>query len=440
MRRCLLALGLLAILSCRSPERVNVLLVVADTLRADRLSAYGYARPTSPNLERMAADGVLFEHAWSQASSTFPSMNSLLTSRHPALFFGQPHGNLGIPPQFPQLAELLHRAGYATAAVSASPIVRHRPGAVNKVGGFGSGFDTFEEACEWRWGRCVSDAALRLLPELREPFFLYTHYLDPHAVYTPPRPLARRFAAAQRGTHDWSRAGDPRPISAALYSGAETAWDDRDVQQLSALYDGEVAMFDRELGRVLDALEKRGLAERTLVIVAADHGEAFLEHGHTEHGHSLFEEELHVPLVLRPPGGGKGRRVAAAVANVDILPTVLDYLRLAGPPGIEGRSLRPLAEGRAEERQARPLFALIGELRATTDGRHKLIRHLGNGEVQLFDLQADAGERRDLWPAQTAAARPLAIALTAWVEREGPEARERSSEAVARLRALGYMQ
>lgn len=438
MRQLLLALGLLAIVGCRSPERVNVLLVVADTLRADRLSAYGYARPTSPNLERLAADGVLFEHAWAQASSTFPSMNSLLTSRHPALFFGQPKGALGIPPHIPQLAELLHREGYATAAVSASPIVRHRPGQVNKVGGFGGGFDTFEEACEWRWGRCVSAAALRLLPQLREPFFLYAHYLDPHAVYTPPRPLARRFAAAQRGTHAWSRAGDPRPISAALYGDAETAWDERDVQQLSALYDGEVAAFDRELGRLLAALAERGLAERTLVIVAADHGEALLEHGHAEHGHSLFEEELHVPLVLRPPGGGS-RRVATAVANLDIVPTILDYLGLAGPPGIEGRSLRPLAEGHGEGREARPLFALIGDLRATTDGRHKLIRHLGNGEVQLFDLRADAGERRDLWPARTDAARPLAMALTAWVEREGPAARDRSSEAIDQLRALGYM-
>ena len=172
---------------------LNVLLVVVDTLRADRLSLYGYRRPTSPNLDALARDAVVFTNARSPAGCTYPSTNSLLTSREPSVFLLWPNGSMAIPEGVRSLPEILRAHGYSTAAVSASPIARATPSDINTVGGFGRGFQTFDEDCLDKHARCLNDKATGLLRTLPQPWFLYLHYMEPHAPYRTPPDAPRRF-------------------------------------------------------------------------------------------------------------------------------------------------------------------------------------------------------------------------------------------------------
>ena len=183
----------LPLLSCRQgarwnrPEPVNIVIVMVDTLRADHMSAYGYERETTPFIDQFASQGFVFEHARSQASCTFPSVNSLLTSRNPAIFTRQEADQLGIPDGYPSIAEILKEHGYRTIAVSASPIVRATPTNFNPNGGFDRGFDTFIEDTLWRPGAQVNRAINRELDAVEEPFFLYAHFMEPHGPYRPPK-------------------------------------------------------------------------------------------------------------------------------------------------------------------------------------------------------------------------------------------------------------
>ena len=201
--------------SCAPPveSRPNILLIVVDTLRADHLSFSGYARPTSPAIDALAARGARFDRNRAQAPCTFPSMNSLLTSRPVEAFFGQPMADMGIPAGVATVAELLRADGYVTAAFSASPIVRKHPTQFNSVGGFDRGFQLFDDDCEWTDARCVNDRAMEALARHHtgEPVFLYLHYIDPHGPYGPPGKNSRRFSrrSAQGNLSEEGRAGEP---------------------------------------------------------------------------------------------------------------------------------------------------------------------------------------------------------------------------------------
>lgn len=456
---------------------LNVVLVLADTLRADHLSAYGHHRPTSPHLDALAAGGVLFEAARAQSPCTFPSANSLLTSRSPARFLGQPEGHLGIPPGMPSLATVLDGLGYRTLAVSASPVVRATPSDVNRAGGFDAGFDHFEEACLWREAACVSEAAIALLDRTGagagdgEPFFLFLHYMDPHDPYRPPRGAPRPFAGEYGGDREWVAEGDPNPLARRVYANGPggTPWGDpalgdvtrEDLDHLVRLYDDEILYLDDQLGKLLDELERRGLLDATLVVLVSDHGESFLEAGHVKHCRSLFDREIHTPVVLWGPGVGLGpgedgapRRVATPVSNLDVVPTVLDYVarRLPAVPGLpallpegaEGLSLRPLVEGEprtAADGGSPVVFSSIGAWRAAADDRFKLIHDLSDGSYVLYDLHRDPEETRDVLAENRRPYHRLKDALHAWLQEvEGGGDLEATTEAQRRLKSLGYLQ
>ncbi|HUF77719.1 MAG TPA: sulfatase [Thermoanaerobaculia bacterium] len=425
----------------------NVLFVLVDTLRADRLSLYGHHRATSPNLDRFAGDAVVFTTVQAQAGCTFPSVNSLLTSRYPAPFIeraaqaGGGKREMGIPEGMPTLAGILADRGYRTAAVSASPVVRATPSRVNPVGGFGAGFEVFDEECVKRQNAaCVNGRALELLDGLDEPFLLYLHFMDPHAPYRPPADHARRFPDAAF-SHRFIGAGNPLPVVRGLKGeGPPVRLTAADVDQLGILYDEEVSYFDEQLARLLEALEARGLLERTVVVLVSDHGEELLEHGEIGHCWSLtYDTVLGTPLALRIPGVPGGVR-EARVQNLDVLPTLLDYLGVAADDlGLQGRSLRPAIE---EEREVnRYLFALQGRSRAISDGRWKLILDVETGAARLFDLAADPGETEDLAAAHPEEAGRLLEVLRRWVELEGGGAGSlRAAEEVEKhLRAVGYL-
>lgn len=425
------------------PPVRNLIFILVDTLRADHLPIYGYARDTSPNLTRLAGASLLLLDARSQASCTFPSVNSMLTSRSPSEFLGQPDGRIGLPAGIPALAEILQAHGFRTAAVSASPIVRASPGHFNPHGGFGRGFDTFEEGCVWKGADCVTDQALPHLARDGRPLFLYLHYLDPHGPYAPPPAHRRRFALG-RPEKAFVRNGDPLPIARWLYEkGPDPGVTAADLAFLAALYDEKIAFFDAQLGRLLDRLRAGGWLDDSLVLLAADHGEEFLEHGDIKHCRNLFDSTIRTPLVLRVPGAAP-RRVDDAVENLDIVPTVLDLLGVPGggaAAGFEGRSLRPLVEGRPLPRGRQ--WAAQGALRSVSDGRFKLIEDLAAHRAALYDLTADPGETRDVLAAHRRDAQRLHAQLAAWLARtEGGAAgrQQQAAEAARRLRSLGYLE
>ena len=445
-----LALAQLAACGRATPEAPparppNLLVVLVDTLRADRLSLYGYGRETSPSLDRFARErGVVFENAWANAGCTFPSVNSILTGRWPQLFLDR-FDELGmvIPADVTTLGERLGELGYATAAVSASQIVRATPSVINERGGFDRGFERFDESCEIEPARCVTRRAVDELERLREPFFLYLHYLDPHAPYklpgTGPRPWAD---ASAEGVRDWALEGDIQPVVRRLYDGdQEVEFGPPEIRHLNDLYDEEVRYFDRHFGRLLAALEQRGLLDSTVIAFVADHGEELGDHGHWAHCRShAWETVLATPFVLAVPGTGPGVR-RTMVSNIDLMPTLLELAGVADPElGLDGSSLVPLLEGAERESAARRAFAVQGVRRAARDATRKV-------QVNLADGVPDFGEPlrggAEPVPSTERDRAELLAELTAWMRRvETSDAAEsvRDAERLeAELRALGYL-
>ena len=422
----------------------NVILVLVDTLRADHMSLYGYERPTTPFIDELAAEGVVFDRARSQAGCTYPSVNSMLTSRYPFDFYARGPGDMGIPEEYPSLAEILEERGFETVAISASPIVRVTPSSHNPTGGFGRGFDVFDEQCLWKPAECVNEKALELLATVREPFFLYLHYMDPHDRYRPPATHERRFAGAYDGL-DFIADGNPNPISDMLYDDGPTIdYTDRDIQHLVDLYDEEILYFDGELRALVAALRQSGVLERSLLVLTSDHGEEFLEHGHVKHCRGVWDTLTRVPLLLRTPGSPARMRISTPVQLVDIMPTVLDILRIEAPAlAVEGGSLRALMGGPTPTR--RHAFSDQVEYRSSDDGRFHLIFNGLEGTYALYDMLKDPLEQNDLVRSHALEAQRLTNVLENWLKETGQwehfdlalVAAEAQQE---QLRALGYLE
>jgi arylsulfatase A-like enzyme len=329
-------------LSCGSEgPRLSVLLIGVDTLRPDHLGCYGYDRATSPNIDRLAADGVLFEMPVSQCPWTLPSFGSVLTSLYPTQHgAGINMSTMGT--DFPTMGGILAREGYATGAVLSSRVL-------SPEFGLNRGFDHYDvnEAGEDRNALEVTRLALEWLDGLRgRPFFLFVHYFDPHLPYAPPAPYDTLFdggGAASIGT-----SFDIQPLLEAEMTLRQRlgAFTGGDWSRIVSLYDGEIAYTDAAIGELLSGLRDRGLARNTLIVLLADHGEEFFEHGGLGHGHTLFNEVIRVPLVLSLAGVlPRGQRVTGQVRMVDVLPTMLELLGIAGDYRLEGVSLLGMLDG-----------------------------------------------------------------------------------------------
>ena len=401
LRAAAAALALAACEAEPAPRPPNVVLVTLDTTRADYLSSYGHAEghpgAATPSFDALAADGVLFELALATAAVTPVSHASILTGMDPpghGLRVLSAAGGYRLPEDVPTLATLLRQAGWSTAAVhSAFPVSAHF--------GLERGFDVFEsfeveiertpERHRWDVERFqrrsdeTTDLALEVLRDLPEPFFLWIHYWDPHdAKRLPPEEFLARQPADEDG---WS-------------------------QHSRLRYAAEVRWLDAQFGRLIGQLRQRGLYDDTLFAVTADHGEGLGEHDWQGH-RLLYQEQIHVPLILRLPGAPAGLRVPQLVRTTDVLPTVLDYLSLATPRRLDGRSLRPLIEGAPDEPRIAYADQINGYdlnanilhrrpdedfLYAVTDGRWKLIYYPNRPERSLlFDLAADPDEEHGLW-------------------------------------------
>ena len=433
----------------RGRGRPDVILILVDTLRADHLGMYGYARRTSPELDAWARSATVFRQARSQAACTFPSVNSILTGRHAQRFVGQTDQRMGIPPEYPTIAERLGRSGYATVGVSASTVVRFNPSPVNRHGGFAAGFAATDDSCHLGRAECVNRAALRLAGEApaARPLFLYVHYMEPHAAYTPARRHRGTFARPIEGFTQWLRRGDLNPVRDWLYRGAAPVrWGPVERDFAVDLYDEEILGADQGIAALLRGLEERGRLRNAVVALVADHGEDFWEHGHIYHCRTLYETSIRTPLVIQPP---RGLRVAAPtidlpVQNLDVAPTLLDYAGVAaGGAPLEGRSLRPLIEGEGAPTTSLA-FAQQNALRSVTDGRHKLVYDLREERYTLFELETDPGEQVDVLAERRREFSALAAALREHITMvEGADSRERSLERAEEsrraLEALGYL-
>jgi len=465
----------------------NLIIILIDTLRNDHVSWTGYERSTTPELDRLVARGTVLTGAVTQAPYTKPASASLLTSLYPTT-----HGaveTLGLPESVTTLAEIMLDRGYHTIGVSANTYI-------TPVFGFEQGFETLvtlpyatthkndlghllrrlyrrfgptpgvyqlEQALVqlemvFFWpvppqaselsGRQVIDGFFDWLRqgEEREPFFAYLHFLEPHALYDPPPPFNTLFGEPFEGdpvTNHPSTVGTFAPDRKAQPLPEE------EIRNMIDNYDGEIAFLDMEIGRMIDTLEARGLLDRSLFVVVADHGETFYEHGVWGHGHSLYEEELRVPLVFVQPGkipGGK--RISSTVRLVDVLPTALDLLGLAPHPEAQGTSLANLIL--AGEGESLPAYSEVqwsGKKHdAFRKGKYKLIRS-SDGDVWLYDLEADSLELRDRADEEQEVVREMLREMDALVGfltesslgRVGEET-ELDAATIERLRALGYME
>ena len=462
--RTLLALALVLV-GCPGPRRESAapprtgrgwsaLLITIDALRSDHLAAYGYFRRTSPNIDALAGEGTLFEEAFTYWPKTRGSFVALLTGRrasqtgysktHPLL--------LGFNPT---LAGVLQEAGYDTMAVVDNANVAASLGYAE---GFRVYRETWEEQgleSEMDRTRAITESAVRFLAEARpeRPFLLWLHYVNPHSPYTPPPPLDTAFLDA-RATE-----GPSLPVVDSLHGGIPRRWAVPGQDRLGyyvAQYDGEVAAADAEVGRVLAALSSSAVKGTTVVALTADHGESLGEHDYYfEHGENLFDPSLQIPLIVVVPGAPKGLRSTVLASTLDLVPTLLDAVKVSYPPGLAGRSLLPAVSGREASGPERLFAHNDRHLTATWDNRFKLVATpLREGRrLALYDRGADPGETRDVSRDRPAELRIQQRELDLFLKQEAEEwsrireALARTSgeehlspEACERLKALGYVQ
>lgn len=422
-----------------SADGPNLLFVVVDTLRADHLGVYGYGRPTSPALQDLAAEGLLFEQAISQSSWTMPATASLLTGLYPpehGVTDGQP-----LAYELETLAERLQRLGFSTLGVSANPLV-------GKAGGFEQGHERFVHV-PWARAETVNELVVPLLDEhARSRWFMYVHYIDPHDPYSAPEPYGSMFYDRVNGSSRFARQEDFRElVDAVNFDQGEVEWEESDVEYLNAAYDGEIRYWDAAFAELLDALRPLGLLKNTFVILTSDHGEEFLEHGRLKHGIHLYEESIRVPLLVWGPGL-EARRIRRPVETRKLAELGPWLLRIEGPEreGRErglmdvlgshrGRTLSHTGHGRLDDRRGR-----VG-LAAIRDAKWKFIEYPGAERRELYDLQSDPRETVDLHAAETELASGYERLLRRWLaenEHRAPVAPD--PEIVNELRALGYIQ
>jgi arylsulfatase A-like enzyme len=463
----------------------NVLLISIDTLRADHVSCYGYERPTTPSLDALAADGTRFAHAYSPAGWTPPAHASMLTGLFPTQ-----HGAVDenrLHDEVPTVAEILAGAGYRTCGVVNNS-------QVGALVGLDRGHHDFHEVWKGHGSKSIVKRGTSFLGRkirrflgredkgvgasnriVREwwaahagkdaSFYTFIHYIEPHNPIQPPRAFRKRFGSAGPGI-DHSKM--VRVLDNPLWCFADDVeLSPEEIRHLVALYDAEIAHLDARLGELLAFMKQRGLYDDTLIIVTADHGEHFGEHGMYSHVASLYEPVVHVPLIVKWPRGATGPAVRDELVQLtDIVPTILEVAGVPAPhqDKLFGKSLtahrgpvghefiaaewegripfflrRTLGESRAEEK--------VGEFkkpfRMIREGRYKYISRYGD-RVELYDLESDPGENINLADRETTIAEALGQKLDRWKESARAHTPEKVEQAMddevrRHLEKLGYL-
>ena len=378
------------------PKDLNVLLLTIDALRADHVGAYGYPRPTTPNLDALAKESIFFENGWAHAPSTRYSVPAILTGRYPSTI---PVGNANWPPNLlPEnrlISEILKDNGYKTAALLSYHYF-------NTGWGLNQGFDDYDyhlqtlhsiggdpAATQGSSARELADLDVKWIQDHKDQkFFLWSHFYDTHFMF-------------------------------ARHAEPETHFGNSELD----LYDGEIRFTDMQLGRVFDALKQAGLWDKTIIIITADHGDGFGEHGipkNQRHGYHLYRNETKVPMLIRIPGLPP-RVVKAPTGHIDLLPTLLNALRIPREPQLLGESVLGQMTGEAPDQNRRVFQEVWYEgptsRKAVVDENWHLIRNLvPDDTTELYDLQKDPAEDHDRAGQGETAERDLGAALGEWMD------------------------
>ena len=422
----------------------NVVFVILDAARARQFGTYGYHRDTTPEMDRIADDAVVFDKAYTPAVYTLGAMSSVWTSQYPDRHHGDVSFQSPLPKDRLTLAEVLSGQGIQSVGFVATAV----PGAFN---GFDRGFSEFREV--WQEVGSRADAFREVVPSWIEAhkdrrFFLYVHYREPHFPYDPEPPFDTKWGAdgpisrAARRDRGFFREINQR----------RQPFSEEEQAHLVRLYDGNLAYVDREVGELRRALEEAGIWDDTVFILTADHGEELWEHGWIGHNVHVYEESARIPLIVRFPAGvgPRGTRVDAPVDLVDVAPTVADVLGVRDRGGadreFQGRSLLPVitgAPGRpfvvSRTVWERPRYAL-------RDGRWTFVYDTANGSEELFDTEADPEERQDVaaqHPLQGAYWRQTLLQWVSSIFRPGADPTagpgSMSRDECEALKALGYL-
>lgn len=439
----------------RAPEPApNVLLISVDSLRPDHLGCYGYGRETSPAIDRLAAEGVRFETVVSSSSWTLPAHVSLLSSL-PCEAHGVVKGDLKARQGIVFLAEVLREAGYTTAGFVAGPYL-------SADFGFLQGFEHYDDYTVASvvprppFDEVTSPVSVSLVEDWvrawrrgrnRRPFFVFLHLWDVHYDYVPPPPYDTMFDARYTGTIT----GRGFESNEGIHMGMAQ----RDLDHIIALYDGEIRYTDVHVRRLFETLQSLGAFDTTVIVLTADHGEEFFEHGNKGHRQTLFDETILVPLVIRyPPKVRRGVVVSDQVSILDIAPTILSLAGINRPHGfgtspsglVAGESLLPAIAGRSRPSSSSlarsDLHGVLKSVRSTQD---KMIWDGRNDRLVYFDLILDPMERSGIFDPETERAESLrsqlAESVVDWTTTEPlVEHGQLEEQVVERLQALGYVE
>ncbi len=421
----------------------NVIVLSVDTLRADHVGCYGYERETTPNMDRLAEEGTLFEVVVSASPWTLPSHVSMMTSLYPASHQCLLVGGAKLRKRITTLAETLKNEGYTTHAITTILYL-------TSIYGFDQGFDALQALGSKTLAERVTDEAIRWLDGHGEaPFHLFLHYYDPHTDYVPPDPYGTLFDP------DYEGPIDGRTENLLEHQDRLT---EADLHHLVALYDGEIAYVDHELGRLFEALKRLDLWENTVLVVVSDHGEEFQEHGYFGHGFTLYDEQLLVPLIVKWAGSkSEGLRVKQPAQLVDLVPTIMDVLgvrdgKRSDVP--EGISLLPtLREAGQKEIPYRNAFSQtqLGaeELYSNRAEGTKLIYDATSDLWELYNLARDPGETENLAAVRTQWPDTVLKGLENYFEyskqttetsRKEGEKVKLDQQSIEELKSLGYIQ
>jgi arylsulfatase A-like enzyme/Flp pilus assembly protein TadD len=397
----------------RLPEGTPVVFISVDTLRADHLPAYGYRGVETPALDALRGDSVLFENAYTTTPLTFPAHSSLLTGLLPAAHGVRDNVGYSLDPgriqngELPYLPEILKKKGYATGGAVSAYVLRGKTG-------LSTGFDFYEDAIEFRTDRGLGGlqrpgaetlalAKPWLATVAGKPFFLFFHIYEPHTPYAPPEPFASRYASK---------------------------------------YDGEIAASDQIVGDLLAELRRLGVYDKALIVLLSDHGEGLGEHGEEEHGVLLYREAIHIPLLLKLPGGAlAGQSVAKPAGITDVAPTVLALLGLDVPKALPGVSLASLTGAQAPVRRmySETFYPRLhfgwNDLASLADDRHHYIE---GPDPELYDLQADPGEKRNVLTQERRAFAAMRQAMASFDRQLAPPG-EVDPETRQAMISLGYI-
>ena len=403
-------------------EELNIILFTIDTLRADHLECYGYDKVKSPQINRLANEGILFEHNIVQAPLTLPSHSSILTGTYPLLHGIRDHGGFYLDESHLTLAESLKNKGYTTGAFVAAFVLDSRWGLDQ---GFDYYYDNFDltkyktvslDSVQRRGDEVLAEVYKWLENQSQQKFFAWIHLYDPHTPYDPPEPYKTEYQGRHFG-----------------------------------LYDGEIAYVDQLIGEFRDFMEEKNLFDKTLIIFTADHGESLGEHKESAHGFFIYDSDIRVPLIIRfPEGKYAGHVVSNQVRSIDIMPTVLHLLDEEMPESVQGKSLLPLIlEDEAQDERSAysetywPRYHYgWSELKSLRKGQYKFI---DAPQPELYDIYEDPGEVNNLVNKKASLGHEMKRELLALIEEYAVEGiedvgpRKIDNDSLVKLQALGYI-